>query len=52
MGILGNVPIASAHGRYTVAALSCIQWNAHYKFHVLDVITEYSQFHHFEEIAL
>ena len=32
MGTLGNVPLASAHGRCTVAALSCIQWKAHHKF--------------------
>ena len=34
MGTLGNVPLASAHGRCTAAALSCIQWKAHHKFHV------------------
>ena len=34
MGTLGNVPLASAHGRRTAAALSCIQWKAHHKFHV------------------
>ena len=34
MGTLGNVPLASAHGRCTVAALSCIQWKAHHRFHV------------------
>ena len=34
MGTLGNVPLASAHGRCTVAALSCIKWKAHHKFHV------------------
>ena len=32
MGTLGNVPLASAHGRCTVAALSCIEWKAHHKF--------------------
>ena len=25
-------PLASAHGRCTAAALSCIQWKAHHKF--------------------
>ena len=34
MGTLGNVPFASAHGRCTVAALSCIEWKAHHKFRV------------------
>ena len=34
MGTLGNVPLASAYGRCTAAALSCIQWKAHHKFHV------------------
>ena len=34
MGTLGNVPSPSAHGRCTVAALNCIQWKAHHKFHV------------------
>ena len=34
MGTLGNVPLASTHGRCTVAALSCIEWKAHHKFHV------------------
>ena len=34
MGTLGNVPLASAHGRCTVAALSSIKWKAHHKFHV------------------
>ena len=34
MGTLGNVALASAHGRCTAAALSCIQWKAHHKFHV------------------
>ena len=33
MGTLGNVPLASAHGRCTTAALSCIQWKAHHEFH-------------------
>ena len=34
MGTLDNVPLASADGRCTVAALSCIQWKAHHEFHV------------------
>ena len=34
MATLSNVPSASAHGRCTAAALSCIQWKAHHKFHV------------------
>ena len=34
LGTLGNVPLASALGRCTAAALSCIQWKAHHKFHV------------------
>ena len=32
--LFGNVPLASAHGRCTAAALSCIQWKAHHEFHV------------------
>ena len=43
MGTLGNVPLASAHGRCTAAALSCIQWKAHHEFHVAHVIIEYLQ---------
>ena len=34
MGTLGNVPLTSAHGHCTVAALSCNQWKAHHEFHV------------------
>ena len=43
MGTLGNLPLASAYGRYIAAALSCIQWKVHHKFHVPHVIIEYSQ---------
>ena len=32
METLGNVSISSAHGRCSVAALSCILWKAHHKF--------------------
>ena len=39
MGTLGNVPLASAHGHCTVAALSCIlKWKTHHKFHVSPVV--------------
>ena len=34
METLGNVPLASEHGCCTVAALSCIQWKSHHKFHM------------------
>ena len=44
MGTLGNVPLASAHGRCTAAALSCIQRKAHHEFHVPHVIIEYLQY--------
>ena len=44
MGTLGNVPLASAHGRCTTAAVSCIQWKAYHKLHVPHVIIEYLQF--------
>ena len=46
MGTLGNVPLASAHGCCTAAALSCIQWKAHheFEFHVPHVIIEYLQY--------
>ena len=39
----GNVPLAYAHGRCTAAALSCIQWKAHYEFHVPHMIIQYLQ---------
>ena len=42
MGTLGNVRLASAHGRCPAAVLSCIQWKAHHKFHVPHAI-EYFQ---------
>ena len=32
---LGQYSLASAHGCYTAAALSSIQWKAYHKFHVL-----------------
>jgi hypothetical protein len=32
MGTLGNVPLFSAHGRCTMAALSCILRKAHHEF--------------------
>ena len=35
MGTLGNVPLAYVHWRYTVAALSCIQWKVYLKYHVM-----------------
>ena len=44
MGTFCNVLLASAHGRCTVAALSCIQWKAHHGFHVPHVIIDYLQF--------
>ena len=44
MGTLGNVPLASTHGRSDVATLSCIQRKAHHEFHVPHMIIEYSQF--------
>ena len=47
MGTLVNVPLASAHGRYTAAALSCIQWKAYHEFHVPHVIVEYLQLQQF-----
>ena len=34
MGTLGNDPLSSAHGPYTTAGLSCIQWKAKRKFYV------------------
>ena len=43
MGTLGNVPLASAQGRCTAAALSCIQLKAHLMFHVPHMIIEYLQ---------
>ena len=46
MGTLGNVPLSSANGRCTVAALSCIKWKAHHEFHVR-VFTIYKRLKHF-----
>ena len=51
MGTLGNLPLASAHGRCTAAALSCNQWKAHHKFHVPHMIIEYLQLQSLDLVA-